>query len=222
VLRLTELRLPLDHPADALKAAVAKRLRVPPSDIADVHVFRRGHDARKKAAILLVYTVDIAIKNEAAVLKRHRKDRNIGPTPDTRYRHVARAPENVRRPVVIGMGPCGLFAGLVLAEMGFRPIILDRGKVIQTGTMNELTAQSEEFRVTIATGELPLAAIQALAGVQSAAVENQRTLVVRFDVKAASAEQMVTRVLKALIDQGLLISNLTRGRKLEDRVMQLT
>jgi len=134
VLRLTELRLPLDHPPDALKTAVAARLNMPAADITDINVFRRGWDARKKNAIVLVYTLDIALKDEAAVLKAHSEDTKVGLTPDMGYRHVARAPENVRRPVVIGMGPCGLFAGLILAEMGFRPIILERGKIVRERT----------------------------------------------------------------------------------------
>lgn len=109
-----------------------------------------------------------------------------------------------------------------LEELCDAAAILDHGKVVQTGTMAELTAQSEEFRVSVARGEIPLPAVQSIAGVQSASLENATTLIIRFDVKAASAEEMVTRVIKTLIDGGLLISTVSRGRKLEDRVMQLT
>jgi hypothetical protein len=135
MLRLTEIKLPLDHPADAIAAAAAARLGIAPGDLLSCTVFRRGHDARKKAAIQLVYALDVEVKNEAAVLKRFAKDNNVKPTPDTEYKFVAQAPENLRhRPLVIGAGPCGLFAALLLAQMGFRPIILERGKVVRERT----------------------------------------------------------------------------------------
>ncbi|MDB5703680.1 MAG: NAD(P)/FAD-dependent oxidoreductase [Sphingomonas bacterium] len=136
MLRLTELTLPLHHPDEALPAAICKRLRITPRELVRHVVARRAHDARDKANILLVYSVDVNVKDEAGVLARFRKDRNVQRTPDTRYHFVARAPEGAaaRRPVVIGAGPCGLFAGLILAQMGFRPIILDRGKVVRERT----------------------------------------------------------------------------------------
>ena len=136
MLRITELTLPLHHPDEALPAAICKRLRITPRDLVRYVVARRGHDARDKTNIQLVYSVDVNVKNEAAVLQRFRKDRNVLPTPDPRYHPVAKAPEGgtAKRPVVIGAGPCGLFAGLILAQMGFRPIILDRGKVVRERT----------------------------------------------------------------------------------------
>ncbi len=133
MLRLTELKLPLGHPPEALRAAVLERLGVDAAALAGFTVARRAHDARKKSAILMVYSVDAEVQGEAAVLARGL--RGVGPTPDTGYRFVARAPADLRdRPVVIGAGPCGLFAGLILAQMGFRPIILDRGKVVRERT----------------------------------------------------------------------------------------
>jgi uncharacterized protein len=134
MLRLTELKLPLDHAPDALPAAIAERLGLAPSDLVSWSVWRRAHDARRKSAILMVYTVDVELADEAAILARFQADLRVQPTPDTRYRHVGRAPPGTLRPVVIGAGPCGLFAGLILAEMGFRPIILDRGKVVRERT----------------------------------------------------------------------------------------
>jgi uncharacterized FAD-dependent dehydrogenase len=135
MLRLTELKLPLDHPADALVPAVCRRLGLEREDLRSVAVARRGIDARKKSAIALIYSVDIELVDEAAVLARHAGDRQLGPTPDTSYRFVAKAPPSLQeRPVVIGTGPCGLFAGLVLAQMGFRPIILERGKAVRERT----------------------------------------------------------------------------------------
>ena len=134
MLRLTNLTLPLHHADEALLSAIFKRLRVTPRDVVRYAVVRRGNDARDKANIQLVYTVDVTLKNEAPVLARFRRDRDVQKTPDTHYRHVTTAPAGAPRPVVIGAGPCGLFAGLILAQMGFRPIILDRGKVVRERT----------------------------------------------------------------------------------------
>ncbi len=138
MLRITELKLPLNHPEEALAAAIRDRLRIGPRDLVRYTVARRAHDARDKLDIQLVYSVDVTVKNEAAVLTRTRRDRTVGTTPDTGYRHVARAPAGYAgpRPVVVGTGPCGLFAGLMLAQMGFRPIILDRGKVVRERTQD--------------------------------------------------------------------------------------
>ena len=134
MLRLTNLTLPLHHAEEALAAAICKRLRITPRDLVKFTVARRGNDARDKANIDLVYTVDLNVRDEATVLARFKKDRNLQRAPDTSYRHVAQAPAGVMRPVVVGAGPCGLFAGLILAQMGFRPIILDRGKVVRERT----------------------------------------------------------------------------------------
>ena len=136
MLRLSDLKLPLDHPPEALPAAIRARLGLGPDDLIDHAVARRANDARRKSAILLVYSVDVAVRDEAAVLARFPGDPHVRPTPDTGYRFVTRAPAGYAgpRPVVIGAGPCGLFAGLVLAQMGFRPIILDRGKVVRERT----------------------------------------------------------------------------------------
>jgi len=131
MLRITDIRLPIDHSPDALRAAIAAKLR--PATIESFTVIKRGQDARKKPKIFYVYTVDVAAKDEAAILART-KDPHVKPAPDTEYKFVARAPENFQRPLVIGAGPCGLFAGLVLAQMGFRPIILERGKVVRERT----------------------------------------------------------------------------------------
>jgi len=136
MLRLTELKLPLDHPADALPAAIAERLGVREDQLKSWKIWRRGNDPRRKAAILLIYTVDVELADEAEVLARLAGDPRVQPTPDTTYRHPVKAPANRQgsRPVVIGAGPCGLFAGLLLAEMGFAPIIVDRGKAVRERT----------------------------------------------------------------------------------------
>ena len=134
MIRLTELRLPLHHPEDALRAAVLARLGVADAALQAMHVFRRGYDARKPHAIMLVYTLDVEVADEAALLARHAGDQRISPAPDTEYRFVARAPSGIRRPVVVGTGPCGFMAALLLAQMGFRPLVLERGKVVRERT----------------------------------------------------------------------------------------
>ena len=135
MLRLTEIKLPLDHPEGAITKAAIQRLGIAASDLISCTVFRRAHDARRKSAIMLIYSLDVEVKNEAALLKRFATDAHVKPTPDIDYRFVAHAPEQLTsRPLVIGAGPCGLFAALLLAQMGFRPIILERGKVVRERT----------------------------------------------------------------------------------------
>ena len=135
MLRLSELKLPLGHAGDAIAPAICARLGLDRAELIDYAVARRANDARRKSAISMVYTLDIALRDEAAILARFAGDPNVRPTPDTGYRFVAHAPPgSTRRPIVIGTGPCGLFAGLILAQMGFRPIILDRGKVVRERT----------------------------------------------------------------------------------------
>jgi len=135
MLRLTEVKLPLDHPDSEIKAAILKRLGIAANDLVGYSIARRGYDARKPEAIRFVYTLDVEAKNEPAILKRLKGDKHLSLTPDTSYRFVAQAPAGLAtRPVVIGMGPAGLFAGLILAQMGFRPIILERGKAVRERT----------------------------------------------------------------------------------------
>jgi uncharacterized FAD-dependent dehydrogenase len=135
MIRVTELRMPLDHDDAEIGAAVARVLKIVPADVLGWSVARRGHDARKRNAVVLVYTVDVAVRDEAGTLRRCAADPHVGPTPDTSYKLVARAPEPLAsRPVVIGSGPCGVFAALVLAQMGFRPIVLERGKIVRERT----------------------------------------------------------------------------------------
>ncbi|CAN5174855.1 NAD(P)/FAD-dependent oxidoreductase [soil metagenome] len=136
MLRLSELKLPLGHDPLDMRPAIAARLKIAPGDLLDFAIAKRSHDARRKAAILMVYSVDVTLGDESAVLARFAGDPHVRPTPDTEYRFTARAPEGFDgpRPVVVGAGPCGLFAGLILAQMGFKPIILDRGKAVRERT----------------------------------------------------------------------------------------
>ncbi|MEO0755877.1 MAG: NAD(P)/FAD-dependent oxidoreductase [Cyanobacteria bacterium J06648_16] len=131
MLRLTEIKLPLDHTDADLQTAILKKLRIEASDLNSYTVFKRSYDARKRGAIALVYIVDVDTPKEKPLLKHFKKDPHIYPTPDIRYRFVASAPEYLEhRPIVIGLGPCGMFAGLLLAQMGFRPIVIERGKPV--------------------------------------------------------------------------------------------
>ena len=135
MLRLTELKLPLHHTQPQLRAAILRRLDLEDAALVGYTIVRRGVDARRKSAIQLIYTIDAQTSDEATVLARRAGEAGISLAPDTSYRQVARAPANLSsRPVVIGTGPCGLFAALILAQMGFRPILLDRGKKVRERT----------------------------------------------------------------------------------------
>ncbi|EPQ9984883.1 NAD(P)/FAD-dependent oxidoreductase [Vibrio vulnificus] len=135
MIRLTELRLPLDHEEGALLEAITAKLGIPAEQVLSFSMFRRGYDARKKTNIQLIYTLDVEVANQDKLLAKFSKDPHVRETPDMEYKYVAQAPANLtERPIVIGFGPCGLFAGLVLAQMGFNPIIVERGKEVRERT----------------------------------------------------------------------------------------
>jgi uncharacterized FAD-dependent dehydrogenase len=135
MIRINELKLPLNHSEADLPAAICARLKLQPEQLLQFTVFKRGVDARKKSDIQLTYTLDVDTDHNARVLAAFSKDEQIRPAPDTSYKFVAKAPEQLtERPIVIGLGPCGLFAGLLLAEMGFNPIIVERGKEVRERT----------------------------------------------------------------------------------------
>jgi len=135
MLRLTDLKLPLDHSEAALTAAILQRLDIEAVALTGYSIAKRSYDARKRGAIALIYALDIDTTHEAELLLRFADDPHVQPTADTHYHFVTQAPPKLsQRPLVIGFGPCGLFAGLILAQMGFRPIILDRGKEVRERT----------------------------------------------------------------------------------------
>ncbi|AEJ14667.1 hypothetical protein PPUN12996_46170 [Pseudomonas putida] len=136
MLRITELKLPLDHPDEALREAIVQRLGIRDEQLLSFNLFKRSYDARKKnSELLFIYTIDLEASNEAELLSKFADDRNIGPAPDVTYKFVGKAPADLQeRPIVVGFGPCGIFAGLLLAQMGFKPIILERGKEVRQRT----------------------------------------------------------------------------------------
>jgi uncharacterized FAD-dependent dehydrogenase len=134
VLRLTQIKLPLDHGEADLATAVRRRLGIGADQLLRYSIHRRGVDARK-GTVAFVYTIDAEVRDEAPVLARGKHRRDVAPAPDTGYRLVGHAPPDLKhRPVVIGTGPCGIFAALILAQMGFRPLVLERGKPVRERT----------------------------------------------------------------------------------------
>ena len=138
VIRVTELSMPLEAPDGALREALLRRLRIPAEELLGFTVYKRSYDARKRqGSITFVYIIDVEVRNEPAVLRRFARDPQVGPSPDTSYHPVARAPAGLReRPLVVGFGPGGLFAALLLAQMGYRPIVLERGRDVRRRTQD--------------------------------------------------------------------------------------
>ncbi|WP_296263558.1 NAD(P)/FAD-dependent oxidoreductase [Pseudomonas sp. UBA6562] len=136
MLRINELKLPLDHPDEALREAIVQRLDIADEQLLGFTLFKRSYDARKKnSELLFIYTIDLETSNEAELLRRFEDDRNVGPAPEVTYQYVGHAPSELEeRPLVVGFGPCGIFAALLLAQMGFKPIVLERGKEVRQRT----------------------------------------------------------------------------------------
>jgi uncharacterized protein len=138
MIRLSELALPLDHSPEALRAAVLQRLGIPDAQLLSIQLVKRSYDARKKHSdIRFVYILDLTLLDPASVLKRLAGDPQVRPAPDMTYKPVAQAPAQLtERPLVVGFGPCGLFAALILAQMGFKPLVLERGKAVRERTQD--------------------------------------------------------------------------------------
>jgi uncharacterized FAD-dependent dehydrogenase len=135
MIRLTELRLPLEHTPEALTQAILQRLQLASADLVEIRIHKRSPDARKKSALQFVYSLDLELADEAAVLARFKDDPHLKQTPDMAYKFVAQAPANQPlRPVVVGFGPAGIFAALILAQSGFKPLVLERGKPVRERT----------------------------------------------------------------------------------------
>ena len=143
MLRINEVKLPIEqantlkHQDDQIKAALLKRLAISENDLIAFTIFKRGVDARKSHAILYVYSLDVEVKNESKLLSKFKRDQHIKPAPDTSYHFVAKNENTTKpRPVVVGFGPAGIFAALILAQSGFKPIVLERGKEVRKRTQD--------------------------------------------------------------------------------------
>ena len=143
MIHMTDLRLPLEHTEDELRTTIIERLAIEPEELLAFEIFKRSHDARKKSALSFIYTVDAHVAHPEALLKKFSADPHIRPTPNTDYKFVVPPIEatalpatSLPRPVVIGFGPCGIFAALLLAQMGLRPIVLERGKAVRERTQD--------------------------------------------------------------------------------------
>ena len=141
MLRLSDLQLPLDHTDEELQTAIINKLGITAEELQSFSLFKRSHDARKKHKILLIYQLDVAltISAEQRVLEQFAGQSFVRPSPDTNYQFVAEAADNFptgdqQRPIVIGFGPCGLLAALVLAQIGLKPIVLERGQEVRQRT----------------------------------------------------------------------------------------
>ena len=136
MLRLSELRLELDHTESDLEQAVLRCLRVPREQLISQQLVKQSIDARRRDRIRIIYSVDVQVRGEKALLRRRSADRRIRRSPDESYHYVGRSPSTPSdasggRPVVVGAGPCGYFAALLLAQMGFRPLLLERGQAVK-------------------------------------------------------------------------------------------
>ena len=141
MLRINELKLPLNHTEAELETALLARLGIGKESLRGFSVFKRSYDARKRSAILLIYALDVDTPEQDTILARMKHDAHVLPSPDTSYKFVAggeqlQGHDSNKRPVVVGTGPCGLFVALVLAQMGLRPLILERGKVVRERTVD--------------------------------------------------------------------------------------
>lgn len=135
MLRISNIKLPLDHTDSDLRMAIVSKLAIKDSELLEYRRYKRSYDARQKKNIFFIYTLDVDTSKNIQLLEQFADDEQVKVRPDDSYRFVTQAPEVlIERPIVIGMGPCGLFAGLILAQMGFKPIILERGKKVRQRT----------------------------------------------------------------------------------------
>ena len=137
MLRLSNINLPLEHTDSDLRSAITTKLGIKDSELLDYSIYKRSYDARQKKNIFFIYSLDVDTSKNAQLLEQFVGDIQVKARPDDRYHFVTEAPENIsERPIIIGMGPCGLFAGLILAQMGFKPIILERGRAVRERTVD--------------------------------------------------------------------------------------
>ena len=132
MLLLYNIKLPLNHSESELEKAIQKKLGIRANELLGYSISKRSYDARRKDDIKLIYSLNVEVRQEKDILRRKRKDNSVRLAPNTNYKYVTQAPDHLsQRPLVVGTGPCGLFAGLILAQMGFNPIIIERGKRVR-------------------------------------------------------------------------------------------
>ncbi len=137
MIRVNQVRLSINEDTNVLKNKIAKKINISPKDILRYFIYRESVDARRKNKLYFVYTVDVEVKNESKILKK----KNVTKSPNLKYIHIKRGDKKLKnRPVIVGMGPAGLFAGLILARRGYKPIIIERGK-----NVDERTKDVNEF-----------------------------------------------------------------------------
>jgi len=127
MLRITNIKLSLDEDENQLKNKVAKKLKIPEKSILNLRIHRKSIDARKKDDVHFVYTVDVELENEEKVFKKN-SNKGVSQVKEINIKYEKIVQEKITRPIIVGTGPAGLFAGLALARMGFRPILFERGK----------------------------------------------------------------------------------------------
>jgi len=137
MLRLSNIKLPLEHTDEDLRSVIPTKLAIKDSELLNYSVYKRSYDARKKKNIFFIYSLDVETSKNMQLLQQFADDTQVKSRPDDCYKYIAQAPEQLNeRPIVIGLGPCGLFVGLILAQMGFKPIILERGKAVRERTVD--------------------------------------------------------------------------------------
>ena len=143
MLRLNEIKLALNHSEADLRAAICATLAIRDEALLSYSLFKRSYDARKKKNILLIYQIDALVSPELETQLLGQLDNLVGvrATPDTGYHFVAQAEPTFptaqqARPIVIGFGPCGILAALLLAQMGLKPIVLERGQDVRQRTQD--------------------------------------------------------------------------------------
>ena len=143
MLRLSEIKLPLNHTENDLPEAILRILKISAEELLGFNIYKRSYDARKKGNIMLIYQLDIELGDnlEKRVLETTPALPRVGPSPDTNYKFVAQAnvefpASNQQRPIIIGFGPCGILAALVLAQMGLKPIVVERGREVRQRTQD--------------------------------------------------------------------------------------
>lgn len=135
MIRISGIKLSLEQDEAEVKSELIKKLRIKEKELIKYNIFKRSIDARKSDSIYFVYTVDAVVANEDKLLNKFAKDKDVSTSPNFNYEFVQTGESKLKnRPIIIGTGPAGLFAGLILAQMGFRPLLLERGADVDKRT----------------------------------------------------------------------------------------